>query len=494
MDHPNIILIITDQQRMDTLGYLGRTPCKTPNMDRIAKEGISYEQNLCTSPLCSPSRASIFTSKYPHQLDMLKNNGTLQEPAHLTDTLREKGYYTAYAGKWHLEPMRQPKAFEDRAKELGLDKVHGGHVLPKGQRVVDSWFDDAYGQGSYDYSVWCEENGLPDGWPVSDDDVRTHRKPSMSIPKTKRQDLDPKNTYDAWVTDIALDYLRNRPKEKPFFLVTGYFGPHPPFNIPEPYYSMYAHEDIPEPPNFGPQLNEPRSNTDSYYRLLFEDHGENWEAWKKSMAVYWGYCTMMDDLVGRLLNELELEGILDETLVIFISDHGELLGSHGLWQKMHSYEEALRVPMLMRYPPKIRPGIRSQAAVSLIDIIPTILSLVGDDIPKDMLGRDLSPTFEDGEEFQEDPYRFSEHKPLGDWHKTVEWRMVTDNHFKYTWNQGDLDELYDLVDDPYELHNLIDLPEYKSEQDRLQERLYRWMVETEDGLLEYYQAEVRISL
>jgi len=171
-----------------------------------------------------------------------------------------------------------------------------------------------------------------------------------------------------------------------------------------------------------------------------------------------------------------------------------LLGSHGLWQKMHSYEEALRVPMLMRYPPKIRPGIRSQAAVSLIDIIPTILSLVGGDIPKDMLGRDLSPTFEDGEEFQEDPYRFSEHKPLGDWHKTVEWRMVTDNHFKYTWNQGDLDELYDLVDDPYELHNLIDLPEYKSEQDRLQERLYRWMVETEDGLLQYYQAEVRISL
>jgi arylsulfatase A-like enzyme len=313
MNKPNILLIITDQQRADTLGYLGKTPCKTPNMNRIAREGISFENNLCTSPLCSPSRASIFSSKYPHQLDMLKNNGTLQEPAHLTNTLREKGYYTAYAGKWHLEPIRQPKAFEDRAKELGLDKVHGGNVMPKGQRIVDKWFDDAYGQGNYDYSVWCEENGLPDGWPVSDDDVRTHRKPSMSIPKTKRQDLDPKYTYDAWVTDIAMGFLRQRPNHKPFFLVAGYFGPHPPFNIPEPYYSMYDPADVLEPPNFGPQPNKPRSNTDSFYHLLFKDHGENWEPWKKSMAVYWGYCTLMDDLVGRFLNELERENILDNT-------------------------------------------------------------------------------------------------------------------------------------------------------------------------------------
>ena len=492
MNKPNILLIITDQQRTDTLGYLGKTSCKTPNMDRIAREGISFEKNLCTSPLCSPSRASIFSSKYPHQLDMLKNNGTLQEPAHLTNTLREKGYYTAYAGKWHLEPIRQPKAFEARAKELGLDKVHGGHVLPKGQRIVDKWFDDAYGQGNYDYSVWCDENGLPDGWPVSDDDVRTHRKPSMSIPKTKCQDLDPKNTYDAWVTDIALGFLRQRPKEKPFFLVAGYFGPHPPFNIPEPYYSMYDPQDIPEPPNFGPQPNEPRSNSKSYYRLLFEDHGNDWEAWKKSMSVYWGYCTMMDNLVGRLLAELEGEGILDETLVIFISDHGELLGSHGLWQKMHSYEEALRVPMLMRYPVAINPGIRSQAAVSLIDITPTILSLVGEEIPEDMLGKDLSPIFEDGMEFQSDPYRFSEHKPIGEWHNTVEWRMVTDNHFKYTWNQGDMDELYDLKNDPYELKNLIDLPEYQTDQNRLRDRLHRWMVDTEDGLLDDFVKEADI--
>jgi choline-sulfatase len=487
---PNILLLITDQQRIDTLGFRGLTPCQTPNMDRIANEGISFERTLCTSPLCCPSRASIFTGKYPHQLNMLSNNGTLQEPAHLTDTLRRKGYYTAYAGKWHLEPHRQPKAFEDRAKELGLDEVHGGIVAPKGERVVDKWFDDADGQENYDYSVWCEENGLPDGWPVSDDQVRTHRVPSMSIPKTKRQDLDPGKTYDAWVTDMAISYLRQRPKDKPFFVVAGYFGPHPPFTIPEPYYSMYDPKDIPEPPNFGPHPNKPLSNTKSYYHLLFKDHGEDWEAWKKSMAVYWGYCTMMDHLVGRMLNELEVEGVLDETLVIFISDHGELLGSHGLWQKMQSYEEALRVPMLMRYPPMIKPGIRSQAATSLIDITPTLLALVGGEKPGGMLGRDLSHLFQDGREYQAEIYLFSEHKPLGPWHNTVEWRMVTDNRFKYTWNQGDLDELYDLLYDSHELKNLVNNPEFKPELDRLRERLRDWMSKTRDYLLEDFEREV----
>ncbi|MGD9093266.1 MAG: sulfatase-like hydrolase/transferase, partial [Anaerolineales bacterium] len=305
MKRPNILLIISDQQRTDTLGYMGRTPCRTPNMDRLAREGIAYDRALCASPLCMPSRVSIFTGKYPHQLDMLTNNGTLSAPPLITDVLKGKGYHTAYAGKWHLESPGQPKAFRGREKELGLDKVHSGEMAPKGERVIDRWFEKAEGQGSYDYSVWCEENGLPDGWTVSDPEVRTHRKPSMSIPKPKRQELDPKFTYDAWVTDIALRFLKERPKDRPFFLVTGWFGPHPPFLIPEPYYSMYDPEEAKMPPNFGPQSNRPRANQTSFYHQLFKDHGEEWNAWKKSMAVYWGYCTLIDDQVGRLVNALE---------------------------------------------------------------------------------------------------------------------------------------------------------------------------------------------
>ena len=154
---PNILLIITDQQRTETLGFLEKTPCRTPNIDRLAREGISFDRTICASPLCLPSRASIFTGKYPHQIDMMRNNDTLREPLILLERLRENGYYTAYAGKWHLEPTGQPKAFRGREKELGLDDVHGGHEATKGERVIDRWFEEAKGQGSYDYSVWCEE-------------------------------------------------------------------------------------------------------------------------------------------------------------------------------------------------------------------------------------------------------------------------------------------------------------------------------------------------
>ncbi len=486
---PNILLVITDQQRTDTLGFRDKTPCQTPNIDRLAHEGISFDNALCSSPLCLPARASVFTGKYPHQVNMMQNSDTLQEPPVLTDRLRAQGYHTAYAGKWHLEPPGQPKAFRGKEKELGLDRVHGGEPAPKGQRVIDRWFDIAEGQGSYDYSVWCEENGLPDGWTVSDPDVRTHRKPSMSIPKPKRQEMHPDHTYDAWVTDIALRVLRERPKDDPFFLVTSYFGPHPPFLIPEPYFSMYEAADIPEPPNFGPQPNKPRANTASYYHQLWKDYGETWEPWKDSMAVYWGYCSMMDMLFGRLLSALEDEGVLDNTLVIFISDHGEMLGSHGLWHKMMPYEEAIRVPLLMRFPEMITPGLRSPANVSLVDLPSTILSLVGDEIPDDMMGRDLSLAFESGREFQTDAYRFSEHKPLGTWHNTVEWRLVTDNHFKYVWNYEDQDELYNLQSDPYELVNLIDNPDYANNLKTRRTRLDDWMVDTHDPLLKTYRIE-----
>jgi arylsulfatase A-like enzyme len=486
---PNILLVMSDQQRTDTLGFRGQTPCRTPNMDRIAREGISFDQALCASPLCMPSRAAIFSGKYPHQLDLLTNSGTLQEPPILTDVLRRSGYYTAYAGKWHLEPPGQPKAFLGREKELGLDQVHGGEVAPKGERIVDRWFDRAEGQESYDYSVWCEDNGLPDGWPVSDPDVRTHRLPSMSIPRPKRQEMDPEHTYDSWVTNIALRFLRERPKEKPFFLVSSYFGPHPPFLIPEPYYSMYDPVDIPEPPNFGPQPDRPRANLTSYYHQLWKDHGESWDSWKKSTAVYWGYCTLIDDLLGKLLRALGEENILDETLVIYLSDHGEMLGSHGLWQKMVPYEESIRVPLLMRLPGVIGAGIRSQANVSLIDLVPTLLASTAQTNPADMMGRDLTPAFQNAGEFQQDAYRFSEHKPLGDWHNSVEWRLVTDNRLKYVWNQGDLDELYDLDNDPYELANLIADPEYAGDLNRVKNRLEQWMSETGDPLLNEFRQQ-----
>ena len=477
-DRPNILLAISDQQRTDTLSALGRTPCRTPHADRLAAEGVLFERAICASPLCLPSRASLFTGQYPHQVDMMSNRDVIQAAPLLTDALREAGYHTAYAGKWHLEPEGNPKALLARESELGL-KLHG-ELGRKGTRAIDRWFDVADGQGSQDYSTWCEEQGLPDGWPVSDDELRTRRIPSMSIPRAKREAvLTPAQTYDGWVTDMALRMLDERPKTQPFFLVCGWFAPHPPFKVPDPYFDMYDPADAPEPPNFGIGSDKPASVRNSYYHQLWRDHGDRWEAWRTSVAAYWGYTTMVDDLFGKLLDRLEVDGLLHDTLIIYCSDHGEMMGSHGLWHKMAPYEECLRVPLLMRLPGRIPAGLRSNATVSLIDVPATILSIVGLDVPAIYQGRDLIPLLTGA---GDDGVRFSEMKSLGDWHGIADFRLVVDNRYKFVWHDGDRAELYDLSEDPFEQNNLEAASQMTDLRTRLSSELFQWMRETGDPL------------
>ena len=341
----------------------------------------------------------MFGGRYPHQLrgdigedlhgilgrdhagDMMLNDYSLREPPLLTRILRDRGYHTFYAGKWHL----------------GADIIH-------------DWFDEAWGYVNRKYVEWCIENGLPDGWPLNDQSVRTGRTPHMSIPVTKVNPIDPAHSNDAWIADIALKQLAERPRDKPFFQVCSFNGPHPPFKIPEPYFSMYDASGIPEPPNFRPASGEPGCKVHSFYRQLWRDHGEIWEAWRKSFAVYWGFVTLIDDQVGRLLSVLEADGTLDETVVIFCSDHGEMLGQHGLWQKFQPYEESLRVPLVIRTPGGTD-GVRSNAGVSLVDLPPTLLGLAGLEAPADWVGVDLTPVCRDGADGPaQDRLLFSEQK------------------------------------------------------------------------------------
>ena len=170
-------------------------------------------------------------------------------------------------------------------------------------------------------------------------------------------------TYDAWVTDIALRMLDDRPTDRPFFLVCGWFAPHPPFKVPDPYFDMYDPSDATEPWNFRPGEGKPDSVRRSFFHQLWRDQGDQWDAWRKTAAVYWGYTTMVDRQLGRLIDRLEADGILDDTLVVYCSDHGEMLGSHGLWHKMAPYEECLRVPLILRYPGCFPAGVRNRRTV-----------------------------------------------------------------------------------------------------------------------------------
>lgn len=456
----NILFVISDQQRPDTMGFRGQTPCRTPNMDRLAAEGTSFDRAMTPCPLCLPARAATFTGLYPHENDMLDNQTSELRECQLLEVFREGGYEVSYAGKWHL-----------------------------GHNNIERFTDRNAGDSTELYSQWCLSQGLEDGWTFNDPRVRTHRKPSMSTPLALELDLPAEKTNDAYIADIAIEHLRTRDQSRPFFQVCSFNGPHPPFVIPEPYFSMYDPAAVMRPPNFGPQANEPEANKTSYYRQLFLDHGDDFDNWRMSYAVYWGFTSLIDNQLGRLLQELEAQGVLDQTIVLFMSDHGENLGAHGLWHKMVAYEESIRVPLIMRLPGIIGGKQRSAAPVTQLDIAPTLASLCGLPLRAEWRGTDLSAVLSGQEAPREDRPLFALHKPLGDWMHVVPWRMVEYRNMKYVWNRGDRDELFNLSKDPFETTNRIDDASQSESLHQLRRQLQDFMRETEDPYLADFQTE-----
>lgn len=452
-ERPNVLVVMSDQQRPDTLGFRGETPCRTPNMDRLAREGASLDRAMTPCPLCLPSRAAMFTGLYPHENDMLDNTASALERCQLLETFRDGGYQVSYAGKWHL-----------------------------GQDNIGNFTDRDAGDSTAEYSRWCEARGLVDGWTFNDPRVRTHRSPSMSTPVALPLDMPSETTNDAYIADFAIDHLRTRDPARPFLQVCSFNGPHPPFMIPEPYFSMYDPQEVARPANFGPQPDEPQVNRTSYYRQLFLDHGSEFEAWRKSHAVYWGFTTLIDDQLGRLLGELDRQGVTDDTVILFLSDHGENLGAHGLWHKMVAYEESIRVPCILRWPARIAAGLRSDAPASLIDIAPTLAALC--DLPHrpEWRGTDLSGLL--GGTVPADDQRplFALHRPLGDWMGTRPWRMIEQAGMKYVWHGSGERELFDLRRDPRELCNLAGMTGHRAELARLHRLLVTTMRDCADPL------------
>ena len=455
-DHPNVLLIMTDQQRTDTLGFRGETPCRTPHVDSIAANGVSFDNAITPCPLCLPSRAALFTGLYPTQNDMMSNQSGYLSKCQMFDHFRGHGYQINYSGKWHL-----------------------------GEGNIGEFTDRHAGDSTTEYSRWCRDQGLIDGWMFNDPATRTTRTPSMSIPKVHCQDLPVGKTNEAYITDFAVDMIRTRDRDRLFFQVCSYNGPHPPFMIPEPYFSMYDPADVPTPANFGPREGEHPAHAQSYYRDLFNDHGQDFEDWRASYAVYWGFVTMIDDFVGKLLGVMAEEGLMDDTIVVFTSDHGENLGAHGLWQKMVAFEESIRVPLILSVPGEAS-GVRSLALASLVDLAPTLSALCGLPDQPNWPGQDL---WQLDWGYDARPAQMAMHRPLGDWMKVADWRMIKADGLKYVWHRGMEDELFDLTADPGELENLIDSEAYADRRNGLQDELGAFLAKTKDPLLGDWQAD-----
>ncbi len=273
----------------------------------------------------------------------------------------------------------------------------------------------------------------------------------------------------------------NTERDRPFMICSSFFGPHFPYCVPEPYDEMYDPDTVERWINFDEQFVD-KPSIQQKEMLRWNGSHLTWPDWQKVIATYWGYCTFIDDQVKRVLYVLEEAGQLDNTVVVYSSDHGDMLGSHRLFNKMmNMYNETHQIPLAIRWPGVVEPNSVCDDFVSLVDIMPTFLEMAGADIPDKVDGCSLLPLLhgETPPDWREDI--FAEHHGYEPALCTI--RMVQTRKWKYIYNPCSEDELYDLESDPGELHNLDPRLGYKHVLRRMKDRMVKWLRDTNDGIV-----------
>lgn len=469
---PNILLITSDQQHFDTLG-VDNARIRTPALDRLAREGMLFERAYCSNPVCSPSRASILTGLYPAWHHCWTIGVKLPEDVPtVNDEFRRAGYATGLVGKAHFQPTRS---------EPGSESIEAHPVL----RDLDFWrsfhgpwygFEhietarmhaDEHLAGQH-YAIWLEEKGLTNWrdyfapWPADPDTPKRHH--SWELPAELH--------HSTWVGERTIANIERCARQnRPFFLWSSFFDPHPPYLVSEPWASMYDPADMRPgritpgemeslPPQFG-LTQQPRPDFSAWKETPWANHGfschlRDDEQLRKDMAVYYGMVSLMDRQIGRILESLDALGIADNTLVLFTTDHGHFLGQHGLTAKgAFHFEDLLRIPMVVRWPGQVPAGTRSGALQSQVDFAPSFLSAAGLPVPGRMQGVDQTNVWRGEVEAARDHVVVeNRHQPT-----SLHLRTYIDGRHKITVYRGaDYGEMFDLQDDPGETRNLWDEP------------------------------------
>ncbi len=358
---PNILLLFTDQQRFDTVAALGNPYIQTPTLDRLVHEGTAFTSAYCPSPVCIASRCSLLLSQWPHQTGCAANAPMPQERTSFIELLAQAGYQCHGVGKMHFSPdSRKLWGFESR------DYSEEG-----GMREGDDFCDFLRANG---YGHVIDPNGVRSEW--------------YYIPQPSQ--LPERLHHSTWVADRAIEFLRRRERSRPFFLWASFIKPHPPFESPAPWYRLYRAVEMPMP-HMPPGYEEMLTFWNRVQnRYKYRDQGFDGNLVRIIRAAYYAAISFVDYNAGRILAELEKEGILDDTLIIFTSDHGELLGDFGSYGKRCMLDPAARVPLIVRYPDRFQAGLRCDKLASLVDVAPTILAAAGAPVPENFVGLDLA--------------------------------------------------------------------------------------------------------
>ncbi len=433
-EKPNILFLFTDQHRFDAVGCNGAAVCRTPAMDSIALQGMRFLRAYTPIALCSPARGSLLTGLYSHNHGQLANTGNFNrvfdtqilDKTGYPQLLSKAGYRMAYSGKWHL-----PK--EGDGEFWSFDRWHTTREWQRSLKAEGIDFD--YGRDEVQRLEWGPE-----------------------APFCGRSSITAGKMQEAWVADRTIDMIRSYSGSgQPFMICAAFHGPHFPYAVPEPYDQMYDPVSV------------SRWNASQL----------TWPDWQRVIAHYWGYCTFIDDQIEKVLACLEQCGIAQNTIIVYSTDHGDMLGSHRLFNKgFNMYEEDHHIPLLVNWPGVTKPGSVCDDFVNLLDLMPTFLDMAGKNIPAGLDARSLTPLLRGSRPAGWPDDVFAEFHGYEATLGTI--RMVRTKRWKYVYNPHSIDELYDLQADPGELTNLAAEAACSGDLQEMKARMLGWNDATGD--------------
>ena len=429
---PNIIYILADQWRAQDMGYAGNSDVQTPNLDQLAQQSVVFTNAVSGCPVCSPHRASLLTGQYPLTHGVFYNDKPLRNEAlTIAEVFKEEGYQTAYIGKWHVNGRRENETVQES---------RNAPVPQERRQGFDFW---KVNECTHDYnnSFYYDENDEKHFW----------------------------EGYDAFAqTDMAIRYMQEHREGNPFFLFLAWGPPHAPYHTaPEEFSNKYGEEDV-----------TLRANIPREYE----------EVARKQIAGYYAHIAALDQALGELLQALKDNNLEEHTMVVFTSDHGDMLWSHGMEKKQKPWDESILVPLLIHYPAVLgTEAKRIETPMNTPDIMPTLLGLSKVSIPSTVEGKDFSPLLSNNAQSAMDSAALIQCPvPFHQWNYLQggrEYRGVRTPRYTYVRDLQGPWLLYDNFKDPYQQNNLCNQPDHAEIQEKLEQQLQQKLTATHDEFL-----------
>ncbi len=447
---PNIVLITGDHLRWDHVAANGNGAIVTPNMDRLAMEGVTFRSHFTVGVACSPNRASLMTGRYPHAHGVISNGVKLpQDEVTLTHVLRDAGYYAGQMGKLHFWPHKDRNHRE-------MHPPYGFHQM----RLSDEpgCYDDAYGR-------WLWAQGKR---------VRENARVTMPGDRLRFEHYtfegDERTTHASWVATETVTFIQDtlsRQPERPFFVHAGFYAPHPPLNPPASALALYEGRALPARRYSDGEIDLLPPRLASTMTGLLDTPEDTWDSYRRH---FYAMVSHLDQNVGRIIGAVEDAGIADRTIFVVTSDHGDYLGDHNLHQKSsRPYDGALRIPLIFRGP-GIPEGVATDELAEIVDVMPTLLDLLGIGRPQGSQGESLVPVMA-GERGRDLIYM-----------QATSNRMVRTQAAKYWIDVHGEEVLFDYSTDPHELRNVAQSAAHSDLLDEMRVMLIRKAIAARDPL------------